>query len=119
MKLSNQQIDALASKIRKEIVAPAQKTNDELRNAKEYTTFTETDKDCITLVQLQEKYDLETYYTKSSLERIKSKHFKNYFKSVPCVSVDEIRDEIILETIEATNLDELITKITEKFKETI
>lgn len=117
MKLSNQQIDALASKIRKEITTPAYKFNEEVRKTEEYKTFTETDKDCIIIKQLQEKYGLESYYTNTSIDRIKNDYFKNSFKRIPEVSLGEIRDEIVLETIEATNLDELITKITAKFTE--
>lgn len=117
MKLSNQQIDALASKIRKEIIAPAYKFNEEVKNSDEYKNFAENDPDCILLTAMLEKYHLDSYDIRSSISTIKNAKFENYFKSAPHASLQEIRDEIVLETIEATNLDELITKITTKFTE--
>ena len=116
MKLSKQQVEAIASKIKKQVVDPINYYNSEIKNSKEYIDFETTNKDCIAINKICEKHD-DTYYSRQIISKIKNKYFENMFMPLPSFGYDncDIINDIILGTIEYDNLDELIGKLSEKY----
>ncbi len=116
MKLSKQQVEAIASKIKKNLVDPINYYNSEIRNSNEYTDFESTNKDCIEINRICEKHD-DTYYSRQIISKIKNKYFENVLRPLPSFGYDnsDIINDIILGTIEYDNLDELIGKLSEKY----
>ena len=116
MKLSKQQVEAIASKIKKQVVDPINNYNREIRNSKEYIDFETTNKDCIAINKIGEKYD-ETYYSRQIISKIKNEYFENVLMPLPSFGYDnsDIINDIILGTIEYDNLDELINNLSAKY----
>lgn len=110
MKLSKVQVRALAENIHDRIRAPYMKHNVEISSSEEYKNFTTTNVDCIAITKIGKKYDLE-----NSAERlirdIKEDYFKDIFVKVPYISISSIEREIVLNTIEESSVEEIITKI--------
>ena len=120
MKLSNQQITALASRVYNDINSKRNKANAEILNKNNKITSK--------LLSTAARNILEDYfkitspqYTQSSINSYIDSYIKNKYrdKLLPLqsnvISQKNIENEIIIETIECENLDELITKITKKF----
>ena len=116
MKLSKQQIEAIASKIKKNITDPINQHNNAIRSSTEYINFENTDKDCIAINNICEKYG-ENYYSKQIVSKIKDKHFNDIFIKLPVFGRDNIDliNDIVLGTIEYDNLDELINNLSKKY----
>ena len=116
MKLSKQQVEAIASKIKKQVVDPINHYNSEIENSKEYIDFETTNKDCIAINKICEKHD-DTYYSRQIISKIKNKYFKDRFLSTPNFGYnnEDIINDIILGTIEYDNLDELINNLSAKY----
>ena len=116
MKLSKQQVEAIASKIKKQVVDPINHYNSEIRNSKEYIDFETTNKDCIKLKTLLANYSVD-YKINQIISKIKNDYFKDRFISTPNFGYDniDIINDIILGTIEYDNLDELINSLSEKY----
>ena len=116
MKLSKQQVEAIAAKIKKNVVDPINQQNNIIKNSKEYTDFEITNKDCIEINRICEKYD-DTYYSRQIISKIKNKYFENVLMPLPSFGYDnsDIINDIILGTIEYDNLDELINSLSEKY----
>ena len=116
MKLNKQQIEAIASKIKKNVVDPINQHNNAIRNSVEYIDFENLNKDCIKLRVLLDKYSVN-YQVNQIIFKIKSDYFKDRFLSTPNFGYDnvDIINDIILGTIEYDNLDELIGKLSEKY----
>ena len=123
MKLSNQQVSALANKICREVLDPINEYNDSLRNSEEYKNFIKEDKDCKKLQEIADKYPNESKRYRSCVSdniysaqiEIKELYFDSKFKKRPNISIDMIEQEIILGTIDCEGLDDLIAKIKDKF----
>ena len=116
MKLSKQQIEAIASKIKKNVVEPINQHNNEIRNSVEYTDFENINKDCLKLKSLLANYDVN-YQINQIISKIKSDYFKDKLISPPSFGYDnvDIINDIILGTIEYDNLDELINNLSKKY----
>lgn len=116
MKLSKQQVEAIASKIKKNVVEPINQHNNEIRNSVEYTEFENLNKDCIKLRALLGSYDVD-YHVNQIISKIKNDYFKEKFISTPSFGRDncDIINDIILGTIEYDNLEELINNLSEKY----
>ena len=116
MKLSKQQVEAIASKIKKQVVDPINHYNSEIRNSKEYINFENTNKDIIALKKLCEKHNVE-YHANQIISSIKKEHFKDSFMPLPEFGYNNctITNDIILGTIEYDNLDELINNLAAKY----
>lgn len=120
IKLSNQQVLALAGKIKEKLVAikvtPIIEANDSIYTSDEYKNFETWNEDCITLKNLEKKYDLDSYNIDRACNNIRREFFKSQIQSVPSISTDAIIQEIHLATIEASDLNSMIEAITEKLK---
>ena len=116
MKLSKQQVEAIAAKIKKNVVDPINQHNNAIRNSVEYIDFENLNKDCIKLRVLLDKYSVN-YQVNQIISKIKSDYFKDRFLSTPNFGYDnvDIINDIILGTIEYDNLDELINSLSEKY----
>jgi len=116
MKLSKQQVEAIASKIVRQVVDPINKHNNEVKLSKEYIDFESTNKDCIEINRICKEYD-DTYHSRQIAQKIKDTYFKDRFIKSPSFGYNnvDIINDIILGTIEYDNLDELINKLSEKY----
>ena len=116
MKLSKQQVEAIAAKIKKNVVEPINQHNNEVRNSVEYTDFENINKDCLKLKALLANYEV-SYQINQIISKIKNDYFKDRFISTPNFGYDnvDIINDIILGTIEYDNLDELINSLSEKY----
>ena len=116
MKLSKQQVEAIASKIKKNVVEPINQHNNEIRNSVEYTEFENSNKDCLKLKSLLANYDVN-YHVNQIISKIKNDYFKDKFISIPNFGYDncDIINDIILGTIEYDNLEELINNLSAKY----
>ena len=116
MKLSKQQVEAIASKIKKNVVEPINQHNNAIRNSVEYTDFENINKDCIKLKALLANYEVN-YQVNQIISKIKNDYFKDKLISPPNFGYDnvDIINDIILGTIEYDNLDELINSLSEKY----
>lgn len=116
MKLSKQQVEAIAFKIKENIVDPINKHNSEIRNSVEYIDFENSNEDCLKLKALLANYDVN-HYMNQIIIKIKNDYFKHKFLSVPNFGRNDcnITNDIILEAIEYDNLDELINNISKKY----
>ena len=125
MKLTNQQIEALASRIQSELLKPFLDFNSSIKNSKEYKNFIIENKDCKELQKICEKYPKNSdRYTpleqiKGVQEEIKYLYFKDKFKAVPSISRSSIEQEIILGTIDCEGLDKLIETVKSKFNQSL
>ena len=116
MKLSKQQIEAIASKIKKNVVEPINQHNDDIRNSVEYTDFESINKDCVKIRSLLDNYNVD-YQINQIISKIKSDYFKDKLISPPSFGYNncDIINDIILGTIEYDNLEELINNLSEKY----
>lgn len=119
MKLSNAQVGALASKIKKELKEkyqdPIYAANAAIRESDEYKNFTELNEDCVTINAIADKWDVQSYRIKDITNAIKNTYFESVIKNVPSFNSESIVDEIHLATIDVQNIDELIKKVADKF----
>ena len=116
MKLSKQQVEAIAAKIKKNVVDPINQRNNEVRNSVEYIEFENLNDDCIKLRALLNKYSVD-YHVNQIISKIKNDYFKDRFLPTPNFGYDnvDIINDIILGTIEYDNLDELINNLAAKY----
>ena len=116
MKLSKQQVEAIAAKIKTNITRPINIHNAEIRNLAEYTNFENINKDCVKLKALLADYSVD-YQINQIISKIKNDYFKDRFLPTPNFGYDnvDIINDIILGTIEYDNLDELINSLSEKY----
>lgn len=114
IKLSNQQVLALVSKIKNELSAPIKEHNQKIFDSEEYKNFITTNEDCILYKSLSQKYKFD--YLESRLETIRKTHFKDSLRDLPYIPDRDIENEIILATIDSENLQSLIKSVSEKFK---
>lgn len=129
MKLTNQQVSALANKIKEEIVQPFKDYNENIYNSKEYKNFISEDKDCKELLKIANKYPSKNpsrynsssveSYIKNAMSEIKDYYFDDKLKKVPCISLDDLEQEIILGTIDCEGLDKLIETVKSKFNQSL
>ena len=129
MKLTNQQVTALASKIKEEIIQPFKDYNENIYNSKEYQNFISEDKDCKELLKIANKYPTKnpSRYSSSSVENeirsamneIKDYYFDDKLKKVPYINLSSVEDEIILGTIDCEGLDKLIETVKSKFNQSL
>ena len=114
MKLSHQQIDALSAKISKELREEQLDFNDTIRK-EAYRKFYKTDLG----KALQKLQDSELknliYVSSGGSHQYLDKYLGLELKPIT-YSTGEIRNELIIGTIECENLDELINKIKNKYK---
>lgn len=114
IKLSNQQIAALTNKIIEELTAPINEHNQKVYDSQEYKNFYDTDTDCLLYKQLDAKYNLN--YPDSDLRKIRQSAFKHQLKSTDHISRYQIESEIVLATIDASDLQTLIETVSKKFQ---
>lgn len=116
MKLSKQQVEAIASRVRKNVIDPINKYNNAIRNSAHYINFENVDRDCIELKALLDRHEV-SYQVNQIISKIKSDYFKDKFIQPPSFGYDniDIINDIVLGTIEHDNLDELISSLTEKY----
>lgn len=114
IKLSNSQIDALCRKIKNDILAPAKEHNKAIRESEEYKNFYDTNADCLTLKALDAKYHMS--YVSSELSKVREYHFKDKYKEEPYIKDQDIETEVLLATIDASDLQALIETVSKKFK---
>jgi hypothetical protein len=119
MKLSNAQVGALASKIKKELKEkyqdPIYAANAAIRESDEYKNFFELNEDCIMLQTISDKWKVRSYRTNDTMNEIRSAYFETILKDAPSFSTEDIENEIHLATIDVQNIDELIKKVANKF----
>lgn len=120
MKLSGQQIQALAEKISKELSNDISKRNQEIKNQKEAWYLKK--------LSLKENKGLKEFYEnhKNSYQRNDIRCFledkyPTEAANLPIelgnrISTNDIRTDIVLETIECENIDEIIKKIKSKYQ---
>lgn len=120
MKLNNVQLDALTSKIVKEldeeINGEAKNFNDNLNKSTEYIDFDKDNDDIKTIISIKKKYKLDPYHIDTVMRQIKSTHFNKKLKQIKYIDYSTIKQSIILSTIELENIDEIISKIKAEFK---
>jgi hypothetical protein len=116
MKLNKQQIEAIASKIKKNVVDPISQHNNAIRNSIEYTDFENLNTECIKLKALLANYGVD-YQVNQIISKIKNDYFKDKLISPPNFGYDnvDIINDIVIGTIEYDNLDELINNLSEKY----
>ena len=116
MKLSKQQVEAIASKIKKNVVEPINQHNNAIRNSVEYTDFENINEKCIKIKNLLSGHGVD-YQLNQIICKIKNDYFKDILISPPNFGYDnvDIINDIILGTIEYDNLDELINSLSEKY----
>ena len=120
MKLSKMLVDALASRIYNEIQIENKSVNQAIRNSNEYVDFFKKDKKCIALIKLfpdcLTEDDNINYSARKLMEHIRSKHFDGRFKNMSYKGLDDIKNEILISSIESSDLDSLVESIKLKFK---
>jgi len=116
MKLNKQQVEAIAAKIKKNVVEPISQHNNAIKNSVEYTDFENLNTECIKLKALLANYGVD-YHVNQIISKIKNDYFKDKLISPPSFGYDnvDIINDIILGTIEYDNLDELINNLSEKY----
>lgn len=114
IKLSNLQIGALAHKIKDEINTPIDSHNQKVYDSPEYKNFFTTNEECILLNQMSDKYNFS--YLNSNLDAIRRFHFKELLIEKKYINIDTVEREIILATIDATDMESLIAAVSLKFK---
>ena len=115
LKLTKDQISALARTIRSEITEPAAEHNARIRASEEYINFEEENEDCIAIRIIAEKYDV-TQYASGFISIIKRKYFEDKFISTANISIEKIEDSITLKTIECDNIQDIISSVKSKFE---
>lgn len=117
MKLSNQQIDALALELRNNLIKPIREFNAKIYESEEYINFEKENEDCKTLEAIRIKNNIDTSYQWTQMYGIlKDTAFKSKLKTYDAMSYDIIRREIILSTIDSSDLESLISKVSAKFQ---
>lgn len=121
MKLSNQQVKALAEKIKNELIIikvnPIKEFNISIYDSEEYKNFINNDPDCLYLEELYKRINNSSKYHYEQIQSlIKNKFFESKFKKVQLIDENSIMNEIHLATIDSNDLTQLIEKVTEKFK---
>jgi len=117
MKLSNAQIIALQNSIIGEVLREPKEFNENLVNSKEYTDFEETDKVCLALADLRDKYNLDSYFIRKLMEDRKTMYFSKKLKRIHYPNSSEVYNDIILSTIDPDiKVDELIASLVKKYK---
>jgi hypothetical protein len=126
MKLDKMQVNALASKLCTEINAvygegnkeskeASDKAKEEFYEAKMQTELYQSVGDI-----LEKMKNASGYYGQSLVKTFLQTAFEEEWKTLPkheikSVSLDEIRNDIVISTIDADNLDELIETIKAKY----
>lgn len=105
-KLSKVELDALASRIRKDLFIAA-KAEMTARNLEKTEEFEKTDlgKKVIALAELEEIF----------VNQSKIKSYLKFEYTPKCASTIEIKEELVIQGIECTDLADLIKKVTDKF----
>jgi hypothetical protein len=121
MKLNKIQIQAISKKIETELFDCIKKNNDTIINSNEYVNFYKKDKICIQIIKLFPNcikenlaYGYEDYHASMLIKCRRDAFFKNKFKSRH-YGIREIENELIMSSIEVSNLQELIDNIKSKF----
>ena len=129
MKLTNQQVSALADKIYNQIKGDIEKVNKELKSPINFSIWIKKNKETVdTLnkcveyakkyVELTDKeyrYDNFLEVSNTDINQELKTIFENSIETKQCPYKDEIKQDIILETIECENLDSIITKLVDKY----
>ena len=114
LKLTKDQISALARTIRAEITEPITEHNARIRASEEYVNFEEENEDCIALTRIAEKCDI-LQYASGLISIIKRKYFENKLMCTN-ISLEKIEDSITLKTIEYDNIQDIINSVKSKFE---
>lgn len=114
IKLTNQQIAALTSKIYSDLAQPIREHNKSILNSEEYKNFESTNNDCIILDEIKNKYNLADYNFDIIKSQIKNEYFKDKMQSNN-ISKPNIEQEVVLATIESEDLQTLIEIVSKKF----
>lgn len=130
MKLNNQQVSALADKIYDQIKKGIDKYNTLLDKSCKFDKWKKDNTDIVDalsrattyckiyaeLVNITYSYNDFLQVSEIDVNKELKRVFKEgiSYKKMPC-SKDEIRQDIILDTIECDNLDEVITKLVDKY----
>jgi len=111
--LSKIQVNALAKKITLELNSIVNEKNSLVVKSDEYVNFFKNDPDCIILSEIGNKYNMNDYYISNYQQAIRNKKFR---KSIilELFTVSQVENEIILETIDCDNINEVISKIKER-----
>ena len=119
MKLDKQQIDALASKIKSELDIQFNTTikehNDKINESNEYINFETENKIALKFKQLFDDNNIDGYYCRQIISELKDKYFKKKYQKEKSFDYYQIKNSIILNTIECDNLDSIIEKIKKEF----
>lgn len=119
MKLSNQQVTALAEKIYKELSDSSREYNSEVQKKRN-----EWIKKKLSLKEnksLREFYEYlnGSYYKSSLIDYLQTKYKEEYNKlPIECprqFSQYDVKNDIIIETINCENMEKLISKIKDKY----
>lgn len=114
LKLTKDQIAALARTIRIEITEPIVEHNAKVKNSDEFRNFEEENEDCIILNKIADKYRIPGYVA-NMISSMKKVHFEDKLKDASGVSLERIEDTITLKTIECDNIQEVIEAVKSKF----
>ena len=126
MKLSNQQVSALADRIYEQVKKEVDAYNKNLANDDKFKTWKKNNKELVSIITnaieycklWKEKGD-PCYYVKNigelNIEENLKREFKDTLETKSYPNTASIKSDIILETIECENLDSIITKLVDKY----
>jgi len=117
IKLNKEQIQALARKIKSEIVNPITEYNDTIRKSSEFVNFAKENKDCKAIEEIFRRNGIEQYDLNNAQNRIRNKYFCTKFKREPSINLDSLYDTITLESIWCEDLNSLIATVSEKYRD--
>jgi len=133
MKLTNQQITALATKLYREVNLKINKYNENLNSDKEFEKWEKKNSNyrvlynnavnaCKAIIVNDELKLFCDYYinsvSKKSTEEIDQIVRTVYRRGLPLkqgIGLDTIKEDIVIETIDSENVDEMLEKITSKY----
>lgn len=120
IKLSNQQVNALALKIKDDFeekyILPVRKANKAIKESDAYINFFKTNKECVTITNITKDLEGSTKnYGRYICEEIREREFEKAFKTEPYIKLEKIEQEIHLATIDAVDLQSLIVLVSSTF----
>jgi len=129
MKLTSQQLTAIANKITREVNDEINKINRVVYAAEELIVVSTIKSQLTTLEDTLKKlpfiatgkityghYTFDTNGNSYGVEQIVKGRIKD--KLVPILSLDKVKEDLIIGTIEAADMDQLIKSLKEKYLET-
>lgn len=126
MKLSNQQVSALADRIYEQVKKEVDVYNKNLASDDKFKVWKKNNKELVSIItnaieycKLWEKKGDPSYYVNNiarlNVEENLESEFKGALETKSYPNTNSIKSDIILETIECENLESIITKLVDKY----